>query len=582
MKKYLLYYMIVFSLSSCNEMFSPIDENIPGNEYVNSDPASAEGLLLNAYVTLNNQFSWNSQNSVLNLSVSTDDAVSNLSTHPYRKMISGELTSGFNPLGTERWNNNYKAIFYINRFLSVVDNVKWMDDPEVNELMIRRLKGEALALRAFHHYLLLECFAGKGVSGNMLGVKYFSEFVEPDENFDLQRIPLSEMVDKIMQDYEEAYKLLPYIYSDNPADIPEKDKEYNQDKYLSVNSTDFRQRMCGEIVKALEARLMLFVGSSAYLDDKDLLKKAAEYSVEVLSKKSFILSNDGLEFYNDDNDENNGDILWRQSKGNPYAEPEMNLFPPSLNGNGRINPSQNFVDAFPMKDGYPVGESDLYNYNPQDPYKDRDPRLSKFVIYNGASFGGSTINTTGGDMLNGVNKVFEKSTRTGYYLKKLLRPDVIIPVSGNPQTKLHFYPFIRYTELFLILAEAQNEIEGPDYKIEGSTVSPKDIMRKIRQRAMGLSSDPYLESLSTYAEMKELIRNERRIELSFEGFRFWDLKRWGIESNNIIYGYYDDASGAGYQEIEVDKQMWDGEKYKYMPIPRTDEIKYGIEQNFGW
>jgi hypothetical protein len=235
-----------------------------------------------------------------------------------------------------------------------------------------------------------------------------------------------------------------------------------------------------------------------------------------------------------------------------------------------------------MADGYPIDDNgSLYIYDPQNPYLNRDPRLQKYIIVNGGSIGSNVIYTDYTADMDGVNKVSQKSTRTGYYLKKLLRPDVAIPVSGTPTVQNHYEAYIRVTELFLILAEAQNEIGGPDYKQTGSQMSARDIMRAIRARALGVSGDPYLDAISGQEAMRALIRNERRLELCFEGFRMWDLRRWGMDLTETANGYYDD--GNGYQQMEVEKRLFSGEKYKYMPIPYSEILKFSeLVQNAGW
>ena len=96
-----------------------------------------------------------------------------------------------------------------------------------------------------------------------------------------------------------------------------------------------------------------------------------------------------------------------------------------------------------------------------DPYSNRDPRLDLYIIYNGCKYKSATINTdiTTANNDNGLNKI-GNSTRTGYYMKKLLREDC----SPNPNAKnaqYHYPVYIRYTEIFLDYAEAANEAWGP-------------------------------------------------------------------------------------------------------------------------
>lgn len=575
------FFILFLVLTSCESMLEPKDENRPDEDFLISHPENAEGLMLNAYHTLETQMGWGKQIYTYYSSTGTDDAVSNQTNSGYRRMVTGELTSDYNPIGTERWDNNYQAVFYLNKFLSIVDKVQWEKDEAVNALFIRRLTGEALALRAIHHFLVLECFAGRSSSGELLGVPYFDGFLTADTDFiNYQRLPFEENIDKIMQDLDKAYEYLPWVYSDNETDIPEKDKDYDPVDYLFVNGAKYSQRITGEIVRAYQARVMLFAGSEAYLDDRSYNERATEYAVEILSRKDFTLAPDGIEFYDSDDDFTNPEILWRISQGDPISIPEENNLPPSLNGKGFINPTQNFVDAFYMKDGYPVGQSPDLKYDPQNPYKNRDKRLGMFVIYNGSKFQGKKIDISPESEKDGLNMVASQSTRTGYYLKKLLRPDAKVPVTGKPTSQRHILPLIRYTEIFLILAEAQNKAGGPDWKAPGSNVSARDVMRLIRERAMNLKTDPYLDGISDEVAMRDLIRNERRLELSFEGFRFWDLRRWDCSLDEPAMGYYDD--GTGYKEFEVEPRLLSGEKYKALPLPVTEVRKFRYEQNRGW
>lgn len=593
--KFLVLASFMLVLSSCDNLFEPVNENLIDESYATTDPASAEGMMLNAYSNVVGQYTYTD--------VATDNAVHNQLANGYRRMATGELTAIYNPLN--RW-NLYSNVFYVNKFLKVVDNIIWMTDPKgysiQNELYRKRLRGEALALRALHHWYILENFAGKDNSGNLMGIPYYAEYVEPTGNFNVPRLTFAATVEKIQQDYDSAFKLLPYVYSNSANDIPVKDKpskltykgtDWQKDStyymanyngaYTNVNGTKFNQRLNGKIVRALQARLKLFASSKAFLNSIDGYKEAANYAIPVLTGQT--LPADGVEFYNADADNVNPEFLWRKSVSSNSTQ-EANNFPPTLNGKGNVNPTQNLVDAFYMKDGYPIGQSPTNVYNPQNPYVNRDPRLDKFILRNGGTIGTIVINTTATDIKNGVNAVPEQSTRTGYYLKKLLRPDVVIPASGTAVAKNHFEALFRVTELFLILAEAQNEIGGPDYKEGTSTLSAKDIMRLIRKRALSPTvafNDTYLDGITSQEAMRTLIQNERRLELCFEGFRFFDLRRWDLPLNEPVKGLYDDGTGSGYQLINVEERKFDEEKHRYLPLPYNEVRKYSnLTQNAGW
>ncbi|MFV9551417.1 RagB/SusD family nutrient uptake outer membrane protein [Algibacter sp. PT7-4] len=567
--KYMLVMLVFTSMIAC-DTFEPIDENRLDFDYVSTDPESAEGILLNGYSGLVNQYSFSE--------AATDDAVSNQLSNSYKRIALGELSAQFNP--ASRW-GSFERVFWVNRFLEIIDagEIKWSRDEEINEMFNMRMKGEAIALRALHHFYALQAHAGIGVSGDLLGVPYFKEFIDANGNFNTPRLSFEATVEAIMEDFDEALTLLPTDYSNSVSDIDDWYADFDPDKYKVVNGTQYDLRISGRIVKALKARLALFAASPSFLNDGGYYTIAAENASNILNTIGGIsgLVPEGLEFYISDNDKDSGEMVWRGSLGGSNSAIEERMFPPSVNGRGEINPTENFVEAFPMQSGLPATEAN--GYDPQNPYDNRDPRLEKYVVLNGSSFSGSTINTGVGGGIDRLDSIPQFSTTTGYYLKKLLRPDVRINNDGTTVGKSHYDVYFRYTELFLIFAEAANEIGGPDQLINGMTA--RDVIAAIRERAGIAQPDVYLTSIISKEDMRALIRNERRIELSFEGHRFWDLRRWGISLNETAKGYFND--GDNYVEIPSIEIRNYQPFATYMPIPNSETLKFSeLEQNNGW
>jgi len=119
------------------------------------------------------------------------------------------------------------------------------------------------------------------------------------------------------------------------------------------------------------------------------------------------------------------------------------------------NPAQNLVDAFGMKNGYPITDPVNSTYDPANPFTGRDPRMDKYIIYNTAKLKSAAINTYIGAASNGIN-VLLTSTRTGYYLKKFMNEGVKLD-PGSALSQNHNYVLARTTELLLNYAEAANE-----------------------------------------------------------------------------------------------------------------------------
>ena len=285
------------------------------------------------------------------------------------------------------------------------------------------------------------------------------------------------------------------------------------------------------------------------------------------------------------------EILWRGSRTNGADDWDLGLnqesdnFPPSLYGKGRINPTQNLVDAFPAVNGYPITD-DRSEYDKLNPYSNRDPRLDLYIIHDGSTYKGKTIHTdiTTANNNDGLNKI-SNSTRTGYYMKKLLREDCN-PDPNAKNAQYHYPVYIRYTEIFLDYAEAANEAWGP--KGRGShNYSAYDVIKAIRERAgIGeFGEDPYLdECAGDKIKMRELIRNERRLELCFENKRFSDLRRWKAPLNEAVRGIEisSEAGVPSYKEMKVEDRSYKDYMY-YGPIPQSEILKWSnLQQNKGW
>ncbi|WP_158839605.1 RagB/SusD family nutrient uptake outer membrane protein [Polaribacter sp. L3A8] len=565
-----IFVVLVFtSIIGC-ETFEPIDENRLDFDFVSTVPVRAEGILLNGYTGLVSQYSFSEG--------ATDDAVNNQLTNGYKRLALGELSGQYNP--ASRW-NNLEQVFWMNQFLQIVNagEILWSNDEVVNKLFNDRLKGEALALRALHHFYVLQAHAGIGTSGELLGIPYFTEFIESDGNFNTPRLSFEATVQAIMKDFDDALVLLPTDYTNNDGDIDAKYSGIDIASYKRVNGAQFNLRISGRIVKALKARVALFAASPSFLNDQAYYAMAADNAADVLNTIGGVagLPANGIEFYASDNNIKGIESLWRGSVGGNSTTYEERMFPPSVNGKGEINPTQNLVDAFPMQNGFPATVAN--GYDPQNPYANRDPRLEKYIVVNGSSIGGGTINSGLGGGIDRLDSIAELSTTTGYYLKKLLRPDVRLNSDGTTSGKIHANVYFRYTELFLILAEAANEVGGPDNAIKG--ISARDVIAAIRDRAGIAQPDNYLASINTKEAMRELIRNERRLELSFEGHRFWDLRRWGMSLNETAKGYFFD--GSSYNELpSVENRNFQSFAI-YMPIPNSETVKFSeLEQNNGW
>lgn len=568
---------------SC-DLLEPADDNHSTIERVYEDPSFGEGLLIRAYTYIpTNDYRYDE--------VATDDAVTNEKTNSYMRIATGEWSALYNPQSL--WNNCNQGILYANQFLDVVDSIawKWTDD-DLNALYVRRLTGESYALRGLFKYFLLRNHGGYGSNGELLGTPIYDKFLETEADFSTPRAVLSDFVNSINADLDKALTYLPLDYGnlESVDDLPSGFGEITDITFYNTVFGDVtQQRISGRHAEAMKARLALLVASPAFNpnNNNSLWEQAANSNADLLDGIGGPagLDPNGHVFFLkaqvDDADITTGnkqdiaEILWRRPIYSNRTR-ESDNFPPSLYGNGEINPTQNLVDAFPMENGYPITDANS-GYDPANPYSGRDPRLDLYIVYNGSTLKNTTINTGVGAGDDGLDAL-QNSTRTGYYLKKLMREDVNLNPSSTSNQK-HFNTHIRYTELFLNYAEAANEAWGPDGTGEYG-YSARNVIAAIRQRAGITQPDDYLASISGKEEMRMLIRNERRLELCFESFRFWDLRRWKEDLTEPARGVR--IENGNYSYFTVEERSYDNSYMHYGPIPDKEIVKFNLVQNEGW
>lgn len=342
----------------------------------------------------------------------------------------------------------------------------------------------------------------------------------------------------------------------------------------------WKNRFSGNAARAIKSRVELYAASPAYNKNSNVTwDDAAKTSGQFLQDVGglSIVDEEGLTFYLSPDSK---DIIWRNSLSNKSNWEEAN-FPPSQFGRGETNPSQNLVDAFPMSNGYPITDPNS-GYNANLPYIGRDARLNAYVLFNGSSFKNGIINTYEGADLDGINTLIS-STRTGYYLKKFMNEGVNLAVGSQVQAR-HFMVYFRFTEIMLNYAEAANEAYGPDGDPNGFGFTARDVVSALRGRAGISQPDPYLSSLNTTEAFRELIRNERRLELAFEGHRFWDLRRWNETSviKEPIEGIFFAENQFDFTVREIENRPYQ-DYMIYGPIPLDEVLKNtNLQQNQGW
>jgi hypothetical protein len=179
---------------------------------------------------------------------------------------------------------------------------------------------------------------------------------------------------------------------------------------------------------------------------------------------------------------------------------------------------------------------------------------------------------------------------TGYLAKKLLHPKstVVSTTSGSASINRYAFPIIRLADLYLYYAEALNEVKGsPD----GEVYEYIDLVRD-RAELEGVvdSWNQYSNNPSkplTKVGMREIIQQERLIEMSLEGRRYWDLRRWNLlkeKLNKPIKGWnYEGATVDEYYTIQTLSRPSFTEKDYFWPIKESELLNNPrLIQNIGW
>lgn len=257
------------------------------------------------------------------------------------------------------------------------------------------------------------------------------------------------------------------------------------------------------------------------------------------------------------------------------------------NSSGRTNPTQNLVDSYETINGLPIDQDS--SYDPQNPYANRDPRLEQTILHQGSIWG---------DKLNEEERAIDVSypsgadyetqnggTLTGYYTKKYLNNMSF----KSPSNYNHVCPIFRFGEVLLNAAEAVNEAYGPS-----------DAYQYINELRDRVGMPAY--SGMNQEQLRERIRNERRIELCFEDHRFFDERRWKLFENQTpsseknlpyykqVYNLYGvtvtNPENAVYtygSARNYPSRTFNVPKNYYFPIPDAETKRLPrLGQNQGW
>lgn len=467
------------------------------------------------------------------------------------------------------WDGNYwsrlpQLIREANIF---IENVHPLPDQGISATEVTYMKAEMRFMIAYYYYLLSNTYGPVPFKPNYIAPTDFNlaDLMEGQR-------PYYEVVDWVDKELKEVAEILPAKYTEAR-------------KYGRATSI-----MC----LAVRARMLLFAasplvnGNPDYAnhknkDGENLFSTTADktkwaYAAQACKELIDAAEAAGHKLYTEKNDdgtidpfmsyqnlfltrydEGNTEILFARPGGSEYGEYEKHATPAASGGSGGLGVTQSLVDAFFMENGLPINDDNseyvetgysvsdetrdntvwdtevnggaISKKNTYNMYCHREPRFYITVSYNNSYF---TQEKRVFNFFNGSadNPHTHDAPQNGYLIRKKISPELNVK-----QGTYKYRPGIVYRlgEAYLNYAEALNESDPGNGDI---LVYLNKIRERagIRQYTTGATDDNFIHAdLNDQAEMRKLIRAERRVELSCEGIRYDDLRRWK-EAENVLNG----------------------------------------------
>ena len=540
------------ALVGCTDKMDYHEYTNYGKEYVFSDFGRTAAFVNNIYSYLDYDLL-----GTTSLASACDEAEMALNYSNVLDYTNGNWTA-LNP--KSQW-NYYTPIRAANYFLENGLNLEFSDlilnqDYEAQMKRYGRYQYEVRLLRAYYYFLLVRAYGD---------VPFTTKVLTEAEANSLERTPASQVFDFIISECDAVAPQLPVDYSklDNDA---------------AGGTNPEAGRVTRGAALALKARASLYCASKLFNDseNRDLYKRAATASLDVINYCGE--NNITLGKYTD----LWGAVNWKASemifvrRVGDTDDPERTNFPIGMeNAKSGNCPTQTLVDAYEMKNG---GEP-----NQKDPYTGRDPRFAMTIAVNGDKWPNTNPNPleiyTGGRDAAPV----PYATPTGYYVKKYVDGATDISASTSSGGKRHSWITFRLGEFLLNYAEATFKYFGSaDIKDAELTMTAREAVNKVRKRT-GVDMPDFPEGMSS-SDFWSRYKNERMVELAFEGHRFWDVRRWkegGFTSiGRMLITKNSDDSFTYTRSIKA--LVWDDKMYFY-PIPDSEIRKNpNLKQNPGW
>jgi starch-binding outer membrane protein, SusD/RagB family len=488
------------------------------------------------------------------------------------------------------------------------------------------LTGQLYFFRGWWYFEMMQYFGG---------LPYINSVLPSSEKFNFPRLPYQQLADSIARDFQMAVDLLPIDW-DNNTTVGRNTLGKNQlraNKIMALGYLGKNYLWAGSPLMENGAQTG---GAKAYDYNAEYCKKAAEAFGELLNlvesggTQYALVDFDYSDIYNhkSNSDTKYSDMFYTTGQGwmMPGATEAIfrgpstdfngsnwnttKTFGPKVNGlvehdNIIHQPTANYVNYYGMANGLPLDDPES-GFDPDFPFKDRDPRFYHDIVFDGFKYVNSTMPAdqeflrytslySGGAMRGAAD-----GSRTGYLIQKLV-PHTANKYDGayNWSFNLHTYlPYMRLGDIYTMYAEACAAFGGATGKSTNFSKTAEDAINTLRERVgAGNVNAKYTADRTNFIDE---VRRERAVELSFEGFRFNDLQRWLLLTeypynvktsqeftrveDNSFFEENDprDARVSNFREEVILTRQFSAKHY-WFPLKVSDVSIYPeFEQNPGW
>ena len=473
------------------------------------------------------------------------------------------------------------------------------------------IAGQLYFFRGWFHFMIMQYWGG---------LPYIDFVISSEEVFRYPRLTYQETAEKVADDFQMAADLLPVDWDDTEAGkatLGDNNLRINKIMalaYLGKNLLWAGSPLMNEVSTGQDSYNTEYClrAANVFAEALSLTESTARYELASFSEYSqlFYTYNQGgkipglKEAIFMENLQATGN-RWRWNQVNDYRPQVI------ISSGLKVNPAANYVDFYGMANGLPIPNPETADsesgYDPEYPWRNRDPRFYHDIIFDGVKcalnadnsltedeqyaslYSEGTYRTSGGI----------RAVLTGYMNSKFTSK-LLNDWDGYKDGNVMVLSFMRLADVYLMYAEAAAVAFGsPNGQADGYGLTAVDAVNKIRDRAgVGHVASKFLGSTDDFLSE---VRRERAVELAFEGHRFVDLRRWklllqrpytlkmGIEfdraedvSSAELYGNPEDGHVLNFRQTIIHERNFDVKHY-WFPFLKDDINLYEeFEQNPGW